>query len=148
MIDALVLYAAAMTGLSAPDFPLDVQTKTPEEACLIVLNRPCDPDFNERILGAYINGTGLLILNEEVNLDEPFGESILLHEIVHYLQDTAEVGRYTCHGDKEREAYWVQEEWMAEKHDVDIYEEHLNGLFTVMQFMIGCEDHHVWRPGK
>ena len=63
------------------------------------------------ILGTYDPRTKTIILREHWDSRNPADVSVLVHELVHYLQDTAAL-RYECAGDREALAYDAQQRWL------------------------------------
>jgi len=107
----LLTTAALLGHYPTPDRPPHVVT-LPQAA---LAARACDGTCRPR--GAYIPGEGVLLLNT-LDIDgSPEDRSVLLHELVHYLQDR--YGRFakepTCdrYADRELEAYYVQDEYLA-----------------------------------
>jgi len=62
------------------------------------------------VWGAYFPGSGIRLNADKINLASPLGRSVLLHEIVHYLQDQdpQEMDCYLA----EKEAYTAQVKWL------------------------------------
>jgi hypothetical protein len=85
-----------------------------------------------RVHGLYIDGT---IYLAETCGDSAWCDSVLLHELVHHYQSESGVD-LPCLGEQEREAYQIQEKWLAER-GVDIWD-HLDPLWTVIVWQIGC----------
>jgi hypothetical protein len=108
--DRLLVTASVLSGLQpVPPPPVSA---IPEES---LQARVCDSRCLVR--GAYIPGAGVLIA-ETLDIDgDPRDRSVLLHELVHYLQDRA--GRFgsepPCerYVDRELEAYRVQDRYLA-----------------------------------
>ncbi|MCR9254727.1 MAG: hypothetical protein NXI16_01375 [Alphaproteobacteria bacterium] len=148
MIAGLLAYVVVQMGGPVPDYDVKVRKYEQQELCQMVAGRPCDAAFGEEVLGTYYLGTGHIGLDQNLDLNDPFPQSILLHELVHYVQDTR-LDDYACLGDREREAYEIQIKWLEEKHDIDAFGDgYLHGLWTVSQFMLGCEDGQAWSPGQ
>lgn len=118
-----LLTSAALLG----HYPLDARpprvTMVPQ---VTLAARACNGTCEPR--GAYIPGQGVLILNTLDIANNPRDRSVLLHELVHYLQD--KFGRFAreppCvrYVDRELEAYGLQDAYldrfnMALGHDGD-----------------------------
>lgn len=133
---ALVTWLAGNTDLPMPAQPPSVEAVAPERAWHIVMGDrpfPADPD-DGRVLGAYVDGT--IWLSTDLDLDTPFGRSVLLHELVHFYQDEAGLV-FPCLDRQEEHAYRIQQRWLADQ-GVDIWD-HLDGLYTMLVWRAGCD---------
>ena len=66
--------------------------------------------------GAYFPGTGAIELAPDLDLTDPFGQSYLLHELVHAAQYAAGADRRArCPGQLEAEAYAVQANFLRDR---------------------------------
>ena len=65
-----------------------------------------------RLGGMYIPGSNSIYLLEGLDLDDPRHQSILVHELVHYVQDQLGVTGTTQQ--IEAQAYALQEQWLQE----------------------------------
>ena len=116
---ALLSWAVTLSGYSTPSIPPEVVAKPHsffvEQACN---GREC------RVLGWYAGGRTVYI-DERLDVQELLGSSIVVHEMVHYLQavargdDGPKNGAYTVMPSCEQlihwehEAYNVQREYIA-----------------------------------
>jgi len=111
ILAGLLSWAVQLTSYSSPMEPPLVSyvptTKLTEQACA---GRHCG------VLAWYDDHGHILIDDRYRHQDTPFLRSLLVHEMVHYLQDLS--GHF--HGDscqdyraREREAYAIQREFMA-----------------------------------
>ncbi|MDP6515364.1 MAG: hypothetical protein QF926_01905 [Alphaproteobacteria bacterium] len=95
--------------------------------------RPC-------ILRAYYSRGGAIYIDETLDLaGDKYARSVLVHELVHYLQDLN-----GTHADQEacirgplleREAYWVQDQYLRK-----VRGPMLSGLHYTNRFWRPCED--------
>jgi hypothetical protein len=105
----LLVTAALLAGYSAPDHPPNLRVLPGAELSARVCNGACPAR------GAYIAGGGVL-LSDGLDMDDPMDRSVLVHELVHYLQDLS--GRFAdepaCKRwrDREAEAYAVQDKYL------------------------------------
>ena len=106
----LLISAALLGGYKAPPPPPPVAVLSQADLSARFCGGGC------RARGAYLPDRGIL-LAEGLDLDaNPRDRSILLHELVHYLQDTA--GRFASESDcdawrdREIEAYHVQDRYL------------------------------------
>ena len=106
----LLVTAALLGGFGAPP-------GAPKVALLPAANLAAEVCFSScRARGAYVPGQGIL-LDERLDLNgNPQDRAVLLHELVHYLQDIA--GRFRRESacdlwrDREIEAYHVQDRYL------------------------------------
>jgi hypothetical protein len=110
-IERLIAAGTVLGGFSAPDQTPAVIELPQAEIARRVCGGPCP------VRGAFVPGNGVLI-DKSLDIDgSPSDRSILLHEIVHYLQHLA--GRFadepTCERflDREMEAYHIQDEYLS-----------------------------------
>ena len=61
--------------------------------------------------------TDVIYLSSEWNMHNAFDRGVLLHELIHYVQDMNKVP-YDCVGQLEAEVYPLQEKYMLEMHGV------------------------------
>lgn len=77
-----------------------------------VCGRPCD------VRAAFIQGEGVLIDETFDVARDPMGMSVLLHELVHYVQERdgafSEMSLCRRHSEREYEAYWVQDTFLRQ----------------------------------
>jgi hypothetical protein len=67
------------------------------------------PDRN--VMGAYDALSHTIFLRDDWNSRNPADVSVLVHELVHYLQDLASQ-RFECPGAREATAYAAQQRWL------------------------------------
>jgi hypothetical protein len=60
----------------------------------------------------------MLLIEENVNLDDKFLLSLMLHESVHHLQIEIKSNEISCQGDMEAVAYQIQALWLHKVHGV------------------------------
>lgn len=61
-----------------------------------------------------INAPNRIYLSKDIDLMSYYGRSILLHELVHYVQFTKKTEHHTCAAKYETTAYNLQNKWLAE----------------------------------
>ena len=95
-----------------------VQWATQQE--MVQVAGATNPDSREyirrhglRLGGLYIPDADKIYLREGLDLNDPRHKSILVHEIVHYVQD--QLGVQGSVEQLERQAYALQEKWLQEQ---------------------------------
>ena len=58
-----------------------------------------------------------IYINKEFDVNDPFNQSILLHEILHHVQFKNGV-KYRCIAELEQEAYPLQQQYLLEVHNL------------------------------
>ncbi len=112
IVAELLLFAQGVTGYTPAERPPEVvfiaQAELQERAC----DNPCE------VFGWYPHGSRFVYLDNRMDpLTDLKARSILLHELVHYLQQAngAFSSESSCMGwaRREQEAYRVQGAWLA-----------------------------------
>ena len=80
---------------------------------------PIDCEFPRvmKVVAYYDETTDDIIIAKELLEDDLYSTSVLLHELIHYMQDYHDL-EYPCNTAKEPIAYTLQSEWLAE-HGVE-----------------------------
>jgi hypothetical protein len=71
-----------------------------------------DPSMRREVLAVYDDATRTILLPEDWTGKAPADLSILVHEMVHHLQNVAGL-KYECAAAREKAAYAAQEAWLA-----------------------------------
>lgn len=101
------------------------------------------PDRECPTRGLYIYGGERLLIEESRALDELPTRSVIVHELVHFLQDRAgETRDRSCKATllRERVAFWAQEQYLR-KNGFDQSLEHNMGYYTCDKPTVGTEPH-------
>ena len=65
-----------------------------------------------------------IYISEKVDFSTNYGKSVLLHELIHYVQFTLETEyHHECDQKYERTAYTLQNKWMAEHGENEVMSE-------------------------
>jgi hypothetical protein len=64
------------------------------------------------VVAIYDDADRVIYLPDDWSGDTPVGQSIMIHELVHHLQNLAGI-RYGCPEEREQAAYEAQERWLA-----------------------------------
>lgn len=113
VLASLLIFAQSATGYALPEDPPRIAFAPHAELERAACSRPC------KIYGWYPRGK-IIYLDDRLDpVHEVRARSILLHELVHYMQQVhgAFSGGSECENwsRREREAYSVQARWLAEK---------------------------------
>ncbi len=82
------------------------------------------------VVAVYDDRTGTIYLPEGWRGETPTEQSILVHELVHHLQDRLRLS-YRCPQERERLAYMAQERWLG-LHDLSLRSEFGIDAFTLL----------------
>jgi hypothetical protein len=106
----LFLVIESIAGYPVPEIHPSVEALPREQIAEIVCGRPC------MVRAVYLKDRGVLIDDALDIRRDAFGQSVLAHELVHYLQDRngafSEMAPCKRQSALEHEAYWVQDEYM------------------------------------
>lgn len=111
-----------------------------------------DMDRQNVPLGLYDHETQTIIVNKDFQKTEAHDHSVIFHELVHHIQHANGIyDEVKCFGELEKEAYNLQNKWLIEKYNVEIYE--TIGINELMLLLItncqanGWPDHpHIPDP--
>jgi hypothetical protein len=95
------------------------------------------PQFQRTVVAIYDDATETIYLPENWNGASRADQSVLVHEMVHHLQNRARM-TYGCAGARERPAYLAQKQWL-EAHGLDLGQEFQVDMFTVVAMSV-CMD--------
>lgn len=113
-VQILIAWAVHLSGYSAPEHAPDVQF----EPHSFFVERVCGG--KECTAVGWYNDQGIIYIDEQYrNDDSEFATSLIVHELVHYLQHQS--GKYDSKScvdsvTREREAYHVQNEYILKAH--------------------------------
>ncbi|MDH3472393.1 MAG: hypothetical protein OEM59_01775 [Rhodospirillales bacterium] len=118
IVAELLLAVQALTGVGASVEPPELAFLPQQELAKQVCGRPCE------VYGWFPPG-GTIYLDERLDLlDDTLARSILVHELVHFVQQ--EAGAFRAAADcaawleRERQAYDIQLRWIAEQPDARV----------------------------
>lgn len=97
----------------------------------------------QNILALYIHDNDTILISKNKDLNRFENHHILIHELVHYLQDiNGYYDKIECQPLLEKDAYRLQEKWMREFYNENDIEDILpNGLYILM-LELSCKEHH------
>ena len=124
IVMGLMIWISTQTGWAVPEPPQIVYIESGQE--MFMLSNDCHNEPNQlicstynpehsNILGLYNNEIKTIFLDKNFWWSSVRDQSILLHELVHHMQYTKDWENYRkkCKGDIEKEAYDLQEKWLA-----------------------------------
>lgn len=109
LVVSIMIWISAEIGLPIPESPPAVFFMEKAQIRLIA--------GDNTSIGIYHLDTDMILLSDNLNLDNVEAQSILAHEIVHYMQDMANV-QLPCNEAYEYDAYGIQLLYL-ENHGVD-----------------------------
>ena len=68
--------------------------------------------------GFYDTKLNLIILPDTWDRTDPWNQSVLLHETIHYLQDVNQI-KYPCIEEMEKDTWPLQKQYLKEQHNFD-----------------------------
>ena len=71
---------------------------------------------NNKLHGLYDTESDTIILLDTWDRRKPWDMAVLLHEMVHYLQDMNNL-KFECTAEMERDAWPIQKQYLKEQHD-------------------------------
>ena len=111
LINVITLWLALTSGLpSAPEYPR-VRHLPAEQFARIVPDAEVANGGEHALLGLYDSRSKTIVLRDDWDSRNPADVSVLVHELVHYLQDRASLS-YECAGQREALAYDAQQRWL------------------------------------
>ena len=127
LVANLMIYIATVSGGFGGDLGYDskmdivheyglpeVQFVSREQLFLMRFQRKPSSDESLNVQAIQFGHT--IYLHEDWDAQNLKDQSILLHELVHIMQDNNNF-YYNCDGDKERLAYYIQEKWLLEEQE-------------------------------
>ena len=111
LINVIALWLALTSGLpSAQEYP-QVRHLPAEQLVTIVPGAVVANGEGHALLGLYDSRTKTIVLRDDWDSRSPADVSVLVHELVHYLQDRGALS-YDCAGQREALAYDAQQRWL------------------------------------
>ncbi len=111
LLDTIVLWLSANFDL--PSSKQTPRLATLPEADLVTMRYGPEAQVAPgQVVALYDDASGTIYLSEGWSGRSPAELSVLVHEVVHHLQSSAEQ-RFACPAERERLAYRAQGEWLA-----------------------------------
>lgn len=122
LVRVLLVWINGVTGLPVGDKLPSIRLLSPARIQEFV--NPEQPHLNdspvEQALAYFDTRRDEIVLSRGWRPDNHFDVSILVHELVHFMQDEAG-RRYPCPGARETEAYAAQEAWLKSQ-GIDLFD--------------------------
>ena len=139
---AFMAWISAVTGLPPAEELPELVFNTPAE--LQMLHHPGaayrEGDGVPQAVALYDLEERIIHLTDDWEVRDPVDLSVLLHELVHHMQASADVG-YDCRGAMEKVAYDAQIAFLASM-DLDMFEVmEINRLFYVLLTTCSLDAH-------
>lgn len=83
-----------------------------QPSAAIEAGRSAPPEFGQEVYALYDTQRRTIYLHEDWSSGRPADVSVLVHEMVHHLQNAAGE-KFTCPQEREKDAYKAQKEWLA-----------------------------------
>jgi hypothetical protein len=99
--------AARMAAVRFRGLASDRQPHTAAEA-----GRLAPPEFGQEVYALYDDRNQIIYLHEQWSGQTPADVSLLVHELVHHLQNVAAL-KFACPQEREKDAYKAQRAWLA-----------------------------------
>ena len=115
MQEALIIVMTWLSlnfGLAPTDIPVKVEI-VPKGKIIRIAAGSAGAPVDEGIVSVYDDRTGTIYLATGWNGDSPRETSILVHELVHHLQNMSAM-KFPCPAARERTAYEAQNRWLAQ----------------------------------
>lgn len=111
LIAVLTAWISVTTGLPGSATLPDVQL-TPPQLLSALRYQDATPQRHRPVMGLYVDSTATVHLPRTWDSRRIADVSVLVHELVHHLQNTAEL-THECGASRERAAYRAQAQWLA-----------------------------------
>ena len=83
-----------------------------QPSAAIEAGRKAPPEFGQEVYALYDTQRRTIYLHEDWSSSRPADISVLVHEMVHHLQNVADE-KFMCPQEREKDAYKAQREWLA-----------------------------------
>ena len=110
LIAAITMWLSVTSGLPKPFEPPAVRF-LPAEALSDLRYGSIEAQHRREVMAAYDDNTRTIYLSEDWSARDPSDISILVHEMVHHVQNAAGLN-YECPAARERLAYEAQARWL------------------------------------
>lgn len=112
LINVLTMWLSLTLSLPAPDDHPKVHYVMPPRLAALRYGAPAGSNEEPQIMGAYDGHSKTIFLRADWDSRSSLDVSVLVHELVHYMQDRASAD-FECAGAREAQAYAAQQRWLA-----------------------------------
>lgn len=112
LINILTLWLSLILSLPAPADHPRVEYVMPQRLAALRHGAVGSGGREQAIMGVYDGVSKTIFLRADWDSRSPSDVSVLVHELVHYMQDRASL-RFECAGAREAQAYDAQQRWLA-----------------------------------
>ncbi len=120
LLTAIILWLSANFALPSTLDPPKVQFSPPEQIAALrqdssgemIRSGATPKPVGREVVSVYVDVTKTIHLPQGWKGNTPADLSILVHEMVHHLQNVARM-RFACPQEREKLAYQAQEQWLA-----------------------------------
>ena len=116
LIVSLLLFIAAETDYKT-NFPHPEILFLPQDQLESKYNADEGTDASNDLYGFYDIKNDVIYLRDSWNIHDPFDKSVLLHELIHYIQDKNNA-KFNCIQEMEAESWPLQEKYLLQYHGV------------------------------
>lgn len=111
LLSAIVIWLSVNFGLP-PNYDHPAIELLPTTQIVAIHYGALDPRRQRKVVAVYDMTTKTILLSETWTGTAPADLSVLVHEMVHHLQNLADL-QYPCPGSREELAYAAQEKWLS-----------------------------------
>mgnify|MGYP001242162424 CR=1 FL=1 len=115
ILTALMIWLGANTTLDTNHDIPKVLFLTQAEMEILYYKEDADKN-NNQLHGLYDKKNDTIILPENWDRRNPWDLGVLLHEMIHYLQDMNDI-QFQCTAEMEKNAWPIQQKYLKEKHN-------------------------------
>lgn len=116
ILTALMIWLSANTSLDTNhDIPKVLFLTQSEMEAMFYKGEDAMPNT---LHGLYDTESDMIILPDTWDRRKPWDLAILLHEMVHYLQDQNEL-QFSCMAEMERDSWPIQQKYLKDQHNYD-----------------------------
>ena len=117
IIAAMLLWIGANTGYNV-DLPQPTIIQLDQDALEYAYTRGRGMSKSVELHGFYDSPTDTIYLPKTFDIHNAWHKGILLHELVHYVQDMNKV-KTQCNAELEKDAWPLQQKYLLEMHGVE-----------------------------
>jgi hypothetical protein len=136
LVGPAMAWAAAELGLPVPEAP-EIRFADRTRMARLRFGAEFSAEQAEHVLALYDTDRQIMYLPEGWTGDDPASMSILVHEVVHHVQEAASVD-FPCLAAREKDAYALQARWLEERGEDLFARFEINDL--ALHFLTHCSE--------